>query len=1065
MVSEIQPDELKLLGATVELSDGRSGTVKELRPNRPWYFSIETEGQPETSVQLSGISIGGRKLSDFLTQHGAALDREGWSSLVSANYPYGPAGPPQSGCPEGPPAAKYRAGRVKWFGGTNSHTGKQNQFGFVTSAQGGDVYFHKSAIRNGPGSFNSGEPVVFSLGGQAGSTPAADSLHAVRLINEVSSLREFLIQGSEDARSLLLAQAKACLTNGQFLSFANDVLDHLGPGDLSYIYKQCGPLLVLEAEARPILGMLKPDDQVELFSWLPDLSEVQESVVALLGSDAFSKAPEDARSRFWARHKPKDAESPLYPFLDPEAKRAIWRDTVLPTLPLKVRVEALLRERAKLSPEDWRSLAFRLIRDAGDDGERSQILRAVPASVQLDYLGDSESWQPFKDVTYSALSQIPTDGPEQGILDKFWLRHRPKETTDSLYPLAPARIQKEIWREKVLPKLPIAERIDGLKGEASTMSPQESTALSLWLLRLAESFDERVAFMRALPAAVGLGFIGEAADWKSYRETACSVLERNEDVPPEVLAAFWRKAVPETPKDPLYRFAPVATKRAVCRSYYGETIRTIASVFPHDAPKPASVPASEIYKALSEKDRELAGLWQHGRGDPERAQMLSARGAELAAFRFYAGKGHAVQDIASHQVEGNGGDWRTHDILLDGEIPVDVKNSRCPKNNSNFYVEHTVPRFKVDRRSRHVRIAGVLSPYLQLKYIDAPETARFDIEPIRFLGETSWPEIERLVENFSSDRLEVRNVVDRVVPHWLFDYPDAWYGGYPDIKAKLSVVEWPSEEEWQFVADRGAEIELVPQLCAAGIPLPGYFLLVLPAWQTALYRKIQAACPDRPHLPAIFLAVLTDFLENIQDPPEGYSPEAYKSILYGSRYQPEGSDNSPLGLVDPVGMVDSLCSSLEILWNRRQLLDLARFKNFRFSGLGLLQGREGISSPWETILAYCGGREYARDAENKVVVDGDGKPAQVLGKCGQAPLVLGRESLCPTCHKLICRSCGFCSQRCEQERFEEIAKNNRRILAEDSFENGGPQFGDAVIPAYAAEELPLEFYEDELRRS
>lgn len=1060
-------DELNLLGATVGLWDGRLGTVKELRLNRPWCFSVEVDDQPEMPVHISRISIGGRKLSEFLVENGVVLDREGWTSLVQANYPNAPSsyGTVRKSKREATGwqfAAKYHAGRVKWFGG-------MKQCGYITTCEGVDVYFQKMAVSAGQESIPPNESVIFSLGKHARSKLEAESLHVVRHIKDTQSLREFLIDGTEGARSLILAQAKTCLktylTSEPFIDFVNGVLEYLGPNDLSYIYKQLGRVLLVQKEAKPILDRLRVEDQIELFSSLSDLSGFQENVIELLKSDEFQTASEEVRARFWARHKPKDSTSPFYPFLDLETKRTIWRETVLPTLPVKVRIEALLRERSKLSAEDWRNLTFKLLRNEADRDEWLLILSALPASLQLDYLGDTDAWQACSDIVISALVQTSTDETAREIVGKFWQRHRPSSTSDCLYPFAPPAMRKKIWRETILPTLSIAERIDALKEEVHLLSPLEWRTLSLRLLRVADSLGERIQLIQVLDGAASLEFIGQTEDWRPYREAARAVLERNEAFPVEVLAVFWRNVVPETPKDPIFKFAPIELKKRVCRTYYDGLLRKLSSLFSIEATKPASVPASEIYKALSNTDRELAGLWQHGHGDPEKAKMLSARGAELAAARFYALKGHAVQDVATHQTDGTSGDWRTHDLILDGEIPIDVKNSRCPKNNTNFYVEHTVPRFKTDRRSKHVRIAGILSPYLQLKYVDAPEDAWFEIEPIRFLGETSWPEIERLIDTFSSEKLEVRNVVDRVVPHWLFDYPDAWYRDYADKVAMIRVAEWPSEDEWSLLTDEGATMDIVPQLCAAGMALPSHFRSALSAWQTGLYQKIQASCPDRPSLPAIFLIVLTDFLECLQLPPEGYSPRVYKSFLYGSRYLPNEHANSPLGLIDPVGLVDGLCSSLEILWQHRQRLNLARFKNFRFCGLGLLQGREGISSPWETILAYCGGREYGRDLENNVLVDNEGKPTQILGKCGQAPLVLGREKLCPACHKLVCGSCGFCSQKCEQERFEKLAEANRLAFANARDEDAASPFEDVEIPAYASEHLPLEFYEDDLNRS
>ena len=51
----------------------------------------------------------------------------------------------------------------------------------------------------------------------------------------------------------------------------------------------------------------------------------------------------------------------------------------------------------------------------------------------------------------------------------------------------------------------------------------------------------------------------------------------------------------------------------------------------------------------------------------------------------------------------------------------------------NRYVEYCVPQFKEDRYGDQVRIAGVMSPYLDLSYIDNPSDIFFKIIPIIYL--------------------------------------------------------------------------------------------------------------------------------------------------------------------------------------------------------------------------------------------------------------------------------------------------------------------------------------------
>lgn len=97
------------------------------------------------------------------------------------------------------------------------------------------------------------------------------------------------------------------------------------------------------------------------------------------------------------------------------------------------------------------------------------------------------------------------------------------------------------------------------------------------------------------------------------------------------------------------------------------------------------------------------------------------------------GRGKTVStDRCITQLDQEGGDWLTHDLSVDRKISVDVKNARRPVNSKQFYVEHTVPRFKLDRSGSDVRIAGVLSPYLQTRFIGKPTSAGFRIDDIVF---------------------------------------------------------------------------------------------------------------------------------------------------------------------------------------------------------------------------------------------------------------------------------------------------------------------------------------------
>ena len=81
---------------------------------------------------------------------------------------------------------KYQVGRVKWFGGTNSHTGKDNDYGFIESTDGEDLYIN---IKNVVGSSDLREYdiVIFEINNK-GNSPFATRLQKIS-----SSIKSLMI--------------------------------------------------------------------------------------------------------------------------------------------------------------------------------------------------------------------------------------------------------------------------------------------------------------------------------------------------------------------------------------------------------------------------------------------------------------------------------------------------------------------------------------------------------------------------------------------------------------------------------------------------------------------------------------------------------------------------------------------------------------------------------------------------------------------------------------------------------------------------------------------------------
>lgn len=534
-----------------------------------------------------------------------------------------------------------------------------------------------------------------------------------------------------------------------------------------------------------------------------------------------------------------------------------------------------------------------------------------------------------------------------------------------------------------------------------------------------------------------------------------SILSR--DMPEaRVLADFWNKFPPIGPSDPLFQLAPQLVKSNVCKQYYSPLLKGLRNLFASVSDAASSIPSAEVYAGLTKEDRSLADYWAKGQNEAVLAKMLSARAAENAAKQMYERVGLVVEDVSITQLDEAGGDWVTHDLLLNSSLPIDVKNARRPLNASNFYVEHTVARFKHDRSGLDVRIAGVLSPYLNLKYINDPTSPRFRVEDIVYIGETSRNDIERLKKQFGSENFEVVRSHERTFPHWAFGYPIFWYHELlAEITQTLNDCDWPDDEGWRHVLGAEKGLSNVPALCLLGHPLPEVISSGLLAWQVQFFAVLQSAVGCPPSLPAVFFSVLTDFLAALREDRADFNPQGYLLLLY-----PPGCSH-PLGAIDPLGLVRTLVTTLTTLWDNREESNLHRFSSFRFGALGVLQGREKESREWTTIIAYCGGTVFETDEAGSVILTPEGQPLSPKGKCGRTPLVIGTSRSCPSCRKLVCDKCGFCSAPCQEQYFRAVADEAKRKHSAGRL-GAVPSSGGADMPDW--ELIPIEAYEEDFRR-
>lgn len=634
------------------------------------------------------------------------------------------------------------------------------------------------------------------------------------------------------------------------------------------------------------------------------------------------------------------------------------------------------------------------------------LLRGLSVRDQLGIFTSAKSVELLIDDLVPLLRRASADSSLGDALAAFWRACATTAECLPLMPVAPIWWKERLWRVVYYAPLPFRGRLKALSDNAIQLSDGLRRQLIQEIVENHvgdESFDEALAQASTrVRFEVLVTIDGDLLP--RFRELSLHLLldaagASPSNLSPDLIDEFWTRHEASIPRDSqLFELAPVHIRRRILRRHFHDHLLRLDRLFGHNSETSGDWPAAVVYGELDDDDRSLAELWCSGPDSAhELARMLSARAAEKVAAWFYVHLGFDTVDVAKHQLSGKSAAWKTHDLLLNGSEPVDVKNTRLPVNSRAFYVEHTVPRFKRDRRGRDVTIVAVVSPYLSLTYMRDPDSAPFEVSDVRYLGESNLDAVARLCAMFSCSALTVQDPADGAfLPPWYFDFPDAWYRELEVISAQLRRANSPNANELRLLYDGDVRAFPISKYLAARLALPNWLLEGMAPWKRTLVSQIQSACTPRPRLAHLFLLLLTDFLRKLQeDHVESYEPTDYLWLLFGD-YAPSESPSRrrPLGMEDPLETIHTLCESLQQLWIAREHLELGRFTQYRLSGGGILQGRVRQGSPWETLLAYCGGRI-------------EGK-----GRCGCAPLILGIESPCPACRKLICRCCGYCSESC-----------------------------------------------------
>lgn len=394
-------------------------------------------------------------------------------------------------------------------------------------------------------------------------------------------------------------------------------------------------------------------------------------------------------------------------------------------------------------------------------------------------------------------------------------------------------------------------------------------------------------------------------------------------------------------------------------------------------------------------------------GDFEAGRLISARLAERSASNYYLSLGAQVADISILQLDHADERWKKFDLLVDGR-PIDVKNARRSFTSPDAYVQHCVPQFKTLRKDgEEVNIVGVLSEYIQ------PEELVSSHSNCRVLGETSFSKLSKL-RSWANNRFGSLLRLDGMwrpdyQPGWVFEYPAAHYSNrtqaireIPSLLGRLKAHAIPKSKFPSWL------LPLCPDRSLA-------LSMVRPGRESAVLRDLYAL-DDVVGLsrPALFILIIGLFAEAMADRDSAGGLELTLRELILAETQP---DYRPLGLEDPQNYISSAIACLARVCSEAVRQGI-QFKAFRMTHPSILRG-EREDGRWMTLLAYCGGWIE--------------QPFKV--RCGASPLFFGENEVCRECGYLVCNTCGFCSQQCQQGnlRQRQIAAQNRSMIDDEYY--------------------------------
>ncbi|MGY6587476.1 MAG: hypothetical protein ACXIUB_04220 [Wenzhouxiangella sp.] len=382
---------------------------------------------------------------------------------------------------------------------------------------------------------------------------------------------------------------------------------------------------------------------------------------------------------------------------------------------------------------------------------------------------------------------------------------------------------------------------------------------------------------------------------------------------------------------------------------------------------------------LTQNDYDMLSFW-------------SARRAELSVAEYLSKFHDRVIDVSIGQLNGTESAWKTHDIEADEHF-FDVKNARASFSNKKNFSELCVPQFKKERqRNQSVVLVGAFSEYLSAWKIKNGERSKCLV--LGFLSEEDLKNLDSCISSLTNGQLRLAFTSrtgrrEKFFPGWMFEHPSAFYPSRAISIGRIEEVLAILDHHPELAEFIGPDFWLLQAAMSPGGAhrcFPEYLNWISPVVRLIKECGLTLRC--------LVLSVMVLSIHHADKAKDSFSPSSLKGVfnLTGPH------KDSPLGIYDPLGYLETTINVFELIYENNRTA-LSQYSEFSLSAEGILRGRKK-GEPWETIIAYCGGRLSSGV------------------KCGQNPIHSGESKHCEfaQCRRLVCPSCGFCSKGCHGQK-------------------------------------------------